>query len=153
MYPLNLPSFDAKIKKTEKGILIFDILRRKYVVLTPEEWVRQHFVHYLVADRKYPASLMGNEVGIKLHTLTRRCDTVIYNRQLQPLMVIEYKEPKVPITQQVFEQIIRYNRVLRVPFLVASNGMSHYCCHMNYKDQSVTYLKEFPNYETLLNTQ
>lgn len=153
MYPLNLPSFDAKIKKTEKGILIFDILRRKYVVLTPEEWVRQHFVHYLVGDKKYPASLMGNEVGIKLHTLNRRCDTVIYDRQLQPLMVIEYKEPKVPITQQVFEQIIRYNRVLRVPFLVVSNGMSHYCCHMNYEDQSVTYLKEIPDYEALLNTQ
>ncbi len=85
MYTLNLPSYDAKIRKKGNSFEILDPLRRKYLVLTPEEWVRQHFVHYLITDRDYPASLIANEASLKLNNLTRRCDTVVYNRQLEPV--------------------------------------------------------------------
>ena len=149
MYPLNLPSFDVKIRKRENGVEIFDPLRRKYVSMTPEEWVRQHFVHYLISEKGYPASLMANETTIKLNTLTKRCDTVVYNNQLEPLVICEFKKPDVEITQQVFDQVVRYNIVLKVKYLVVSNGMSHYCCKMNYDDMSFDYLQEIPDYGAL----
>lgn len=149
MYSLNLPTYEAKIRKNSNGLEIFDPLRRKYIALTPEEWVRQHFVNYLINYKNYPASLMANEAGIKLNSLTRRCDTVVYNNQLEPLMIIEYKESKVQITQNVFDQIVRYNTVLKVPYIVVSNGISHYCCRMNYEDQSFEYLTDIPEYQSL----
>ncbi len=146
MYPLNLPTFDVKIRKRENGVEIFDPLRRKYVSMTPEEWVRQHFVHYLISEKGYPASLMANETTIKLNTLTKRCDTVVYNNQLEPLVICEFKKPDVEITQSVFDQIVRYNIVLKVKYLIVSNGMSHYCCKMNYDDMTFDYLLEIPEY-------
>jgi len=149
MYSLNLPTYEAKIRKNSNGLEIFDPLRRKYIALTPEEWVRQHFVNYLINYKNYPASLMANEAGIKLNSLTRRCDTVVYNNQLVPLMIIEYKESKVQITQNVFDQVVRYNSVLKVPYIVVSNGISHYCCRMNYEDQSFEYLTDIPEYQSL----
>lgn len=150
MNRLHLPSFDAKIRKNDKAALeIFDPLRKKYVALTAEEWVRQHFVHYLISEKNYPASHIANEMGIKYHTLTRRCDTVVYDDRLQPIMVIEYKEPEARLTQKVFDQITRYNSVLRVPYIAVSNGMTHYCCHLNYEQQSYRYLENFPDYRTL----
>lgn len=149
MYSLNLPTYEAKIRKNSNGLEIFDPLRRKYFALTPEEWVRQHFVNYLINYKNYPASLMANEAGIKLNSLTRRCDTVVYNNQLEPLMIIEYKESKVQITQNVFDQVVRYNTVLKVPYIVVSNGISHYCCRMNYEDQSFEYLTDIPEYQSL----
>ncbi|MDR0332663.1 MAG: type I restriction enzyme HsdR N-terminal domain-containing protein [Dysgonamonadaceae bacterium] len=149
MYALNLPIFDAKIKKTPDGLKIFDSLRRKFVTLTPEEWVRQHFVHYLVSEKNYPASLIVNEAGIKFNSLNKRCDTIVYNNQLKPLMIIEYKEPNIAITQQVFDQIVRYNIVLRVRYLVVSNGMSHYCCRMDYNKMTFEYLGEVPDYNMI----
>jgi hypothetical protein len=149
MYSLNLPTYEAKIRKNSNGLEIFDPLRRKYIALTPEEWVRQHFINYLINYKNYPASLMANEAGIKLNSLTRRCDTVVYNNQLEPLMIIEYKESKVQITQNVFDQIVRYNTVLKVPYIVVSNGISHYCCRMNYEDQSFEYLTDIPEYQSL----
>lgn len=133
MYRLNLPSFEPKIRKNSTSTEIFDPLRRKYVALTPEEWVRQHFVHYLISEKRYPASLIANEAGIKLHSLTRRCDTVVYNKSLEPVMIAEYKEPRVKITRKVFDQVIRYNSVLKVRFIVVSNGLKHYCCRMDYE--------------------
>ena len=149
MYSLNLPTYEAKIRKNSNGLEIFDPLRRKYIALTPEEWVRQHFVNYLINYKNYPASLMANEAGIKLNSLTRRCDTVVYNNQLEPLMIIEYKESKVQITQNVFDQVVRYNTVLKVPYIVVSNGISHYCCRMNFEDQSFEYLTDIPEYQSL----
>ncbi|MBP6174786.1 MAG: type I restriction enzyme HsdR N-terminal domain-containing protein [Fermentimonas sp.] len=149
MYSLNLPTYEAKIRKNSNGLEIFDPLRRKYIALTPEEWVRQHFINYLINYKNYPASLMANEAGIKLNSLTRRCDTVVYNNQLVPLMIIEYKESKVQITQNVFDQVVRYNTVLKVPYIVVSNGISHYCCRMNYEDQSFEYLTDIPEYQSL----
>ncbi len=150
MYSLNLPSFDAKIREIDRGLQIFDPLRRKYVALTPEEWVRQHFVHYLISEKKYPASLIANEAGIKLNSLTRRCDTVIYNQQLEPVMIVEYKETRVPITREVFDQVVRYNSVLKVPYIVVSNGLKHYCCRMDYVKQDYEYLTEIPEWKYVL---
>lgn len=149
MYTLNLPTFDAKIRKTETGVEIFDPLRRKYVSMTPEEWVRQHFVNFLVSEKGYPASLMANEASIKLNSLTKRCDTVVYNNLLEPLVICEYKKPEVEISQQVFDQVVRYNIVLKVKYLIVSNGISHYCCKMNYDDMSFEYLREIPEYLAL----
>ena len=149
MYSLNLPSYNAKIRKNGSITEIYDSLRRKYVVLTPEEWVRQHFVNWLISDKEYPSSLMANEAGIKLNSLTRRCDTVVYNQQLDPLMIIEYKESKVSISQDVFDQIVSYNTVLKVQYIVVSNGVSHYCCRMNYENQSYDFLTDIPNYKEL----
>lgn len=150
MYELNLPPFDAKISKTENGLIIFDNLRRKHIALTPEEWVRQHFVHYLISQKGYPASLMANEAKITLNSLIRRCDTIVYNKHLEPLMILEYKNPDVVISQQVFDQIVRYNIVLRVKYLIVSNGKSHYCCKMNYETQTFDYLNDIPDYTTLI---
>lgn len=149
MYALNLPTFDAKIRKTSNGLEIFDPLRRKYVSLTPEEWVRQHFVHYLISEKGYPASLMANEAMIRLNSLTKRCDTVVYDNSLRPVVICEFKKPDIEITQQAFDQVVRYNIVLKVKYLIVSNGMSHYCCKMNYEDMSFDYLQEIPEYGDL----
>jgi hypothetical protein len=149
MYSLNLPSYDAKIRKNGPLMEIYDSLRRKYVALTPEEWVRQHFVNWLISDKEYPTSLMANEASIKLNSLTCRCDTVVYNRQLDPLMIIEYKESNVSITQDVFDQVFRYNTVLKVKYIVISNGVNHYCCKLNYEKQSYDFLTDIPNYREL----
>lgn len=151
MYDLNLPSFDTKIRKKDDGLEIFDPLRKKYVALTPEEWVRQHFVHYLITEKKFPASLIANETGIKLNSLSKRCDTVVYNRLLEPLMIVEYKRPDVTITQAVFDQLTRYNSVLKVPYLIVSNGLVHHCCRMDYEQHSYQYLTEIPPYDELNN--
>lgn len=128
---------------------IYDPLRRKFIALTPEEWVRQHFVNWLISNKEYPTSLMANEAGIKLNSLTRRCDTVVYNQHLDPLMIIEYKESNISITQDVFDQVVRYNTVLKVPYIVVSNGVNHYCCKMNYEKQSYDFLTDIPNYREL----
>lgn len=149
MYRLNLPSYDAKIRKNSTGYEIFDPLRRKYLQLTPEEWVRQHFVNYLIVEKGYPASLIANEASLKLNSLRRRCDTVVYNTLLQPVMILEYKEPQVTITQEVFDQVARYNSVLRVKNVVVSNGLQHYCYRLNFDDLSYQFLQEIPNYKEL----
>lgn len=149
MLELNLPSFDINVKKIGGKISILDPLRRKFVALTPEEWVRQHFVNFLLREKGYPAALIANEIQIDLNKLKKRCDSVVYNRDLSPLMIIEYKAPDVDITQQVFDQIVRYNIVLKVKYLIVSNGLNHYCCIMDYDKQSFNYLSDIPNYSDL----
>ncbi|MDL2215342.1 type I restriction enzyme HsdR N-terminal domain-containing protein [Dysgonomonas sp. OttesenSCG-928-M03] len=148
MLALNLPEFNPKIKKTDK-ICIWDRIRRKYVALTPEEWVRQHFVNYLITEKYYPESLIANEIQIVLNNQKKRCDTVVYDRALTPLVIVEYKSPDVKITQDVFDQIVRYNMVLKVKYLIVSNGLLHYCCRINYEDLSYEYLPEIPDYTSL----
>ncbi len=152
MYALNLPIFDAKIRKNSSSFEIFDPIRQKYVALTPEEWVRQNFVNYLITQKKYPRSLIANEISVKLNSLNKRCDTVVYNNRLQPLAICEYKSPSVNISQAVFDQIVRYNIVLKVKYLIVSNGLTHYCCRMNYEDFSVEYLTDIPDYNILNET-
>lgn len=150
MYALNLPSFEVKIRKSDAGIEILDPLRRKYIRLTPEEWVRQHFVNYLINEKDYPMTLMANETAIRLNSLSKRCDTVVYNNYLQPLAICEYKSPEIKIDQAVFDQIVRYNIVLKVSYLIVSNGMTHYCCKMNYDDMTYEFLEEIPSYGLLV---
>lgn len=150
MLSLNLPAFDVKISKKNGKNVIFDIIRRRFVALTPEEWVRQHFVHYLVEQKRYPKSLMANEVQLYLNGTKKRCDTVLYRRDLTAQMIIEYKAPDVEITQAVFDQIGRYNLVLRVDYLVVSNGMRHFCCRMDYAHNSYMFLNEIPSYDVLI---
>ena len=145
MLPLNLPNFDIKVKKTAEQLLVWDEASRKYVALTPEEWVRQHFVHFLIAEKGYRQELIANEVSISLNGTAKRCDTVIFDRQLTPLVVVEYKAPSIPITPKVFEQIVRYNMVLHVQYLIVSNGMRHFCCQIDYETRSYRFLKEIPN--------
>ena len=145
MLPLNLPNFDIKVKKSADQLLVWDETRRKYVALTPEEWVRQHFVHFLISEKGYRQELIANEVSIKLNGTAKRCDTVIYDRLLTPLMIVEYKAPSITITPKVFDQIVRYNRVLHVQYLIVSNGLRHFCCQINYETQSYRFLKEIPD--------
>ena len=150
MLPLNLPKFSVKVTEKAGKPSIWDPVRRKFVALTPEEWVRQHFVNYLVTEKSYPQELLANEVAVKLNGTSKRCDTVAYNRFLAPLMIIEYKAPHIPITQAVFDQIVRYNIALKVEYLIVSNGKMHYCCHVNYKDQSYLFLEDIPDYDSIL---
>ena len=150
MKSLNLPPYDAKITDEDGKIRIFDILRRTYVALTPEEWVRQNFIHYLINDKGYPSSLMANETAINLNNIKLRCDTVVYDKNLTPRAIVEYKAPTVTIDRNVFAQIARYNLVLKVDYLIVSNGLKHYCCKMDYAANSYTFMHEIPDYETLL---
>ena len=114
MLPLNLPSYPAKILKRNGKNVIFDTLRQKYVALTPEEWVRQHFVHLLTDFKGYPKGLLANEIQLDLNGTKKRCDTVLFNKDLSARMIVEYKAPNIEITQAVFDQITRYNMVLKV---------------------------------------
>ena len=151
MQPLNLPPFEANIKKQNGMVKILDILRQKFVVLTPEEWVRQHFVHFLIEQKGYSKTLMANEVAVTLNGMSRRCDTVVYRQEgMKPLMIVEYKRPDVEITQRVFEQICRYNMVLEVEWLVVSNGLKHYCCQVDIKNGGYAFMKDIPSYGELL---
>ena len=150
MQPLNLPSYPARIKKDDSGLKIFDTLRRKFVALTPEEWVRQNFVHFLLGHKGYSPTLMANEVTVCLNGMTRRCDTVLYSQEgLVPRMIIEYKRPGVEITQRVFDQICRYNMVLQVKYLIVSNGLKHYCCLIDYENNGYVFLEDIPVYKDL----
>ena len=149
MYRLNLPSYDIKIKEEGTKRAIFDILRQKYVALTPEEWVRQHFVHYLIEHKHYPKALFGNEIELKIGDTRLRCDSILYTKELQPRMIIEYKAPTVDITQQVFEQISRYNIRLRVKWLIVSNGLQHYCCRIDYERGTYQFVEDIPTFEDI----
>lgn len=150
MLELNLPPFDINIKKTGGKLSVFDPIRRRFVALTSEEWVRQHFVNFLLTQKGYPRTLIANEIQINLNGQKKRCDSVVYNRELTPTIIIEYKAPDVNITQTVFDQIVRYNIVLKVQYLIVSNGLNHYCCRMDYTTQTYEYLPEIPSYNDLL---
>ena len=149
MLPLNLPSYPAKILKKNKKNVIFDPLRQKYVALTPEEWVRQHFVHLLTDFKGYPKGLLANEIQLDLNGTKKRCDTVLFNKDLSARMIVEYKAPNIEITQAVFDQITRYNMVLKVEYLIVSNGMRHYCCKIDYNTMQYTFLPDIPSYTEL----
>ena len=149
MQTLNLPTFAAKVKERDGKPVIFDPVRRKFVALTPEEWVRQHFVNYLICNKGYPQELLANEVSLKLNGTTKRCDTVAYDRFLAPLMIVEYKAPHIEITSAVFDQIARYNMALHVHYLTVSNGINHFCCKIDYENLTYSFLKEIPTYGTL----
>ena len=149
MFRLNLPQYEIKISEKDGKRMIFDFLRRKYVALTPEEWVRQHFVHFLIEHKGYPKGLIGNEIELQIGAKRLRCDSILYNKMAQPQMIIEYKAPTIPIQQKVFQQISTYNLLLKVDYLIVSNGIQHYCCKMDYDNQKYLFLKDIPKYEKL----
>lgn len=125
--------------------MILDILRHRYVALTPEEWVRQNFVHYLISELHYPSGLLANEVSLPVGTKRLRADSVLYDRDMHPRMIIEYKAPSVKITPKVLEQVATYNLLLHVDYLVMSNGLTHYCCKMDYKSKNMYFYLGFPH--------
>ena len=149
MLALNLPKTELKVISKDDKQQVFDVLRRRFVVLTPEEWVRQQFVHFLIRHKGYPAECIGNEVSITLGATKKRCDTVIYGNHAEPLMVIEYKSPNVEITQKVFEQICRYNIKMKVEWLVVSNGLQHYCTRIDYENGTYQFVEDIPTFTSI----
>lgn len=148
---LNLPAIEARIEANAAGRpQIFDRQRQRFVTLTSEEWVRQHFVRYLIDVLGYPAALIGNEVALTMGGVTRRCDTVVYSpKDGRPIMIVEYKAPAVSISQQVFMQIQSYNAAFRADYLVVSNGLRHFCCHNDYTQMTASFLPEVPAWKDL----
>lgn len=149
MAQLNLPPFDVRLQGSPGQFRIFDMLRQRYVALTPEEWVRQHFVHYLTDSLGYPKALLANEVELRVGDKRMRADSVLYDRRLRPRMILEYKAPSVAITQRVFNQVSTYNMLLHVGWLVVSNGISHYCCRVDSSNRSYSFLDHIPTYQEI----
>ena len=149
MFRLNLPPYPIKIQEKGEKRQIFDFLRRKWVALTPEEWVRQHFTHFLVEHKNYPQALLANEVELRIGEKRLRCDTLLYNKELRPRMIIEYKAPTIQIQQKTFVQISVYNLLLKVDYLIVSNGLQHYCCKMDYDHQRYQFLESIPDYQNI----
>ena len=146
MQKLNLPDYKFRTKSEEGKTWIFDAIRKKFVVLTPEEWVRQNFIAYLNEEKKYPVSLMAVEKQIMVSGKQRRFDLVVYNRNGQPNLIVEFKAPSVKITQEAFDQVVRYNMVLKVKNVIVSNGLQHFACEIDYKNNSYRYLQEIPGF-------
>ena len=143
---LNLPDTVLKTKLVEGITQVFDVVRKKYFKLTPEEWVRQNFIHYLNIEKNYPMGLMRVEKMIKYNNLQTRADIILYNKEGNPTMIVECKAPNVKITQEAFNQIAKYNFKLQVPLLVVTNGIQHFCCKMDYKTSEIKFLEEIPSY-------
>lgn len=143
---LSLPIYKLKLKVVDEKTHIFDVVRKKYLLLTAEEWVRQNFIHYLNKEKKYPLGLMGVEQMVKYNSLKTRADIVLYNTDGNPNIIIECKSPEVKITQDTFYQIAKYNSKLKVKYLIVTNGMKHYCCNMDYETNEITFLEEIPVY-------
>jgi hypothetical protein len=152
MRNLNLPGYSFRIRQQHGKQMIFDPLRRKYVVLTPEEWVRQNFVRYLIREKGYPQSLIAVESSIKIGRMNKRADVVVYDNLARPLAIVECKAPEIAVDDDVFDQIIRYNMALHVRYIMLTNGLQHYCCLLNYDDNSCLFLENIPDYQQLLNS-
>ena len=149
MKQLNLPPYTFNISGNEGSELILDRIRRKFVRLTPEEWVRQNFVQYLITEGKYPPGLIGIEVLFFLNKLKRRVDILVHNRRGKPVMIVECKEPDVKIDEKVFDQIVTYNLGLKVPYIVVTNGLVHYACKLKPDQPGYDYINVIPLYEEL----
>ncbi|MBI4945650.1 MAG: type I restriction enzyme HsdR N-terminal domain-containing protein [Bacteroidetes bacterium] len=148
MIPLNLPEYSFRIRQGEKGNQIFDRVRKKFVALTPEEWVRQNFIRYIIEEKKYPAALIAVETGLKYNRLKKRSDITVYDKQGKIWMIIECKAPEVKISQDAFQQVAVYNMSgkSKTKFLAVTNGLKHYCCEMNAEQDKYDFLKDFPAY-------
>ena len=149
--PLNLPPCALKTRLSPMSHLeeIYDGQRRKFVRLTPEEWVRQNFVHYLINGLGFPQGRLQNELPIRVGRMEKRCDTVVFNQAGQPAVIVEYKAPSVRLTQRVFDQIVRYNFALQVDFLIVSNGLQHYCCRLNRELNRFEFLPQLPHWQQI----
>ena len=149
MVQLNLPVANLRIRNVDGSPQVFDQLRHRFVALTPEEFVRQHFVSFLIHSKNFPAGLMGNEISLVQNGIKRRCDTLVTDRSGSPFVIVEYKAPTIEITQHVFDQIVRYNMVLRARYLIVSNGLRHFCCSIDYASGTYSFLPDIPPYDQL----
>ncbi len=146
MQKLNFPSYSFRFKNNQNKIAVFDELRKKFIILTPEEWVRQHCVKFLQNEKEYPASLINVEKQLKLAGLTKRYDIVVFEPDGKIKIIIECKAPSVKITQETFDQIARYNLSLNADLLMVTNGMEHFFCRMDYENENYVFLKDLPEY-------
>jgi len=146
MQKLNLPNINYKVKNSENKVLIFDNLRKKYLVLTPEEWVRQHFIHYLIDKKRYPVSLVALEKQLVINNRKKRTDILIFNKNGKPEIIVECKAPSIKITQDTFDQIARYNLKLNANYLIVTNGLQHFYCKMDFENETYIFLKDIPSY-------
>jgi len=146
VHPLNLPSIDSKIKKEGGKLLIFDIIRKKYIVLTPEEWVRQHFIHFLISGKGYPRSLFKIESSLSFNKLQKRSDILVHDRLGKPWMLVECKSPAIKLSQKAFNQIAVYNMTVGAKYLAVTNGMVHYCCEAPALGTESKFLDVFPEF-------
>ena len=149
MWQLNLPAYNFRIIKKNEKPFIFDDLRKKFVALTPEEWVRQHFIRFLINVKHYPASLIAIEKQLVINGLKKRCDAVIYSRNAEPLMIIEFKATTVSIAQQTFDQAAVYNSKLKGDYFIISNGLKHYCCRLDKNVLQYNFLDDIPDFDSL----
>jgi hypothetical protein len=146
MISLNLPQYNLKIRQKEGRKEVFDIIRKKYVALTREEWVRQNFIQFLIREKQYPQSLIGVEYALRLLKQHKRPDIVLFDNKGKPRLIVECKSPEIKISQDTFDQVARYNMVLRVDYLIVTNGIDHYCCVINYDKGNYKFLDEIPEY-------
>ena len=151
MQALNFPCYDIKQRHEKGKIYIYAHIRRKYVVATPEEWVRQHLIRFLIEERNFPKSLIAVETALTVNGLKRRTDLIVFDKKTRKVCLIaECKAPNVKISQSVFEQIARYNIRLQTNFLIVTNGLKHYCCQINLKEKTYHFLNDIPFYETVI---
>lgn len=147
LQPLNLPPYPFKITDEQGQLFLFDEIRKKEVVLTPEEWVRQHFVQYLIREKRYPRSLIKLEGGLQLNGRAKRSDIVVFNNQGEKILMVECKAPSVKITQKVFDQIARYNFTHQIKLLAVTNGLQHYYCKIDFEKQRFDFIEALENYQ------
>lgn len=146
MVKLNLPEYDCKLKKAEGKVWIFDVIRKKYIVLTPEEWVRQHFINYLVTEKKYPKALIRVEGGLHYNQMQKRSDVVVFNRQGNPWMIVECKAPNLQLSAMTLQQVSAYNASLKASFIAVTNGLVHYCASTDWSSGKTELLTDLPEY-------
>ncbi len=144
MLQLNLPQYNFRIKKENEKYFIFDSQRKRFVSLTPEEWVRQHFIRFLIEAKNFPAAYLAVEKQLNLNGMKKRCDAILYDNKAMPVMIIEFKAPNVAISQETFDQVAVYNAKLKVDYFIISNGLEHYCCKVNTENSKYEFLPEIP---------
>ena len=149
MQKLNLPNYSIKLKKDNNKVLVFDPIRKKYIILSPEEWVRQNFIQFLINEKGYPQSLISVERGIDVGNTKKRCDIILFNNKGIPKIIVECKAYSIQVSQQAFDQIARYNMQLKSDLLVVTNGMQHYICRMDHENMCYKFLKEIPKYSEM----
>jgi type I site-specific restriction endonuclease len=149
MIRLNFPLYEFRILEKDKKLTIFDPVRKKYVALTPEEWVRQHVIHYLEKEKQVPLSLISAETEIRLYRTRKRFDLAVFDRNGHPLLLVECKAPSIPVTQNVLDQVVRYNLAMKVNFLMLTNGLQHIFCRINTETESIRLIDDLPGFNGL----
>lgn len=149
MRKLNLPEYDFRFKQEEESRYVFDVFRKRYVMFTPEEEVRQRFARYLIEEKEFPTALMLTEYTLMLNEMTRRCDILVHKPAGNPAVLVECKAPEIKIGQETFDQVARYNLVFKVKYLMVTNGLKHYCCYLDFETKKVEFMNEIPKYSDL----